>query len=94
MKTRTIIFLIKRVDYLMNELIHFNRMSNIELDLLVTMFNKTFDMLRLIIQNNWLTTNVKQLREELNDFQYNMYVREENNVVRKYYERNYNFFYN
>lgn len=94
MKTRTIIFLIKRVDYLMNELIHFNRMSNIELDLLVTMFNKTFDMLRLIIQNNWLTTNVKQLREELNDFQYNMYVREENKVVRKYYERNYNFFYN
>jgi uncharacterized membrane protein YheB (UPF0754 family) len=69
-------------------------MSNIELDLLVTMFNKTFDMLRLIIQNNWLTTNVKQLREELNDFQYNMYVREENKVVRKYYERNYNFFYN
>ena len=94
MKTKTIIFLIRKVDSLMDELTKFNCKSDSELDTLVTMYKNTVDIMKLVIQNNWLTTDVKQLREELNDFQYKMYVREENNVVRKYYERNYNFFYN
>ena len=94
MKTKTIIFLIRKVDSLMDELTKFNCKSDSELDTLVTMYKNTVDIMKLVIQNNWLTTDVKQLREELNDFQYKMYVREENKVVRKYYERNYNFFYN
>lgn len=94
MKTRTIIFLIRKVDYLMSELNLFNSKSNLELEALVTMYTKTFDILKLIIQNNWLTTDVKLLRQELNDFQYNLYDREENKLIRKFFEKHYNFYYN
>lgn len=78
----------------MSELNLFNSKSNLELEALVTMYTKTFDILKLIIQNNWLTTDVKLLRQELNDFQYNLYDREENKLIRKFFEKHYNFYYN
>lgn len=89
MKTKTIIFLIRKVDSLMDELIKFNSKSDEELDKLVTMYNKTFDMLKVIIRCYWMTTNVNQLRKELNDFQLNMYGIIENKMVRKYHTENY-----
>ena len=94
MKTRTIIFLIKRVDYLMGELTKFNCKSDIELEALVTMYTKTIEVMKLVIQNNWMTTDVKQLGQELNEFQYNIYHRELYKLIRSYYEKHYNFFYN
>ena len=89
MKTMTIIFLIRRVDYLMTELIKFNSKSDNELDKLVTLYNRTFDVMKLAINNNWMRTDVNQLRQELTDFQYNMYNEQETKLIRKYYERNY-----
>ena len=58
------------------------------------MYTKTVDVMKLVIQNNWMTTDIKQLGQELNEFQYNIYHRELYNIVRKYYEKKYNFFYN
>ena len=94
MKTKTIIFLIRRVDFLMGELTKFNCKSELELLALVTMYTKTIEVMKLVIQNNWMTTDVKQLGQELNEFQYNMYHREESILIRGFYEKHFNFYYN
>jgi transcriptional antiterminator len=89
MKTMTIIFLIRRADNLLDELFIVNGKSDMEIDLLVTMYNRVFDMLKLVVSRYWLTTDVKKLKKELNDFQLNLYGTLENKVVRKYYNENY-----
>ena len=89
MKTKTIIFLIRRTDSLMTELMHFNRKTDIELDTLVIMYNHTLDVLKEAIKRYWINCNYNKLQGELNEFQLNIYKTEENKVVRKYYENDY-----
>jgi hypothetical protein len=89
MKTKTIIFLIRKVDSLTDELMKFNNMSDLELEILVTLYNHTFDMLKTVVNCYWLSTNVNQLRQELNSFQLNIYSTIESKMIEKYYSQNY-----